>query len=192
MKIRNGFVSNSSSSSFVVVFPQIPISDIDVMQMMFGNPPKIRGVQGYGDEGSSIYDVAGLVFDDISVQKDNDIDKICGEMRQFSHKYSCGTEKGLFDEFESPENWHEYDAEIKRQGLNWQREEDRKKINALGDKFDRKSERSARKMAKKLMDKHKTEFIFVFEYGDHNGTLEMNCEQGNIFRFLPHIKINKH
>lgn len=192
MKIRNGFVSNSSSSSFVVVFPQIPISDIDVMQMMFGNPPKIRGVQGWGDERSSIYDVAGRVFDDISSQKENDMDKIYGEMRYFDHKYDGGTEKGLFDEFDSPENWNEQDAEIKKQSLDWKKEEDRSKINAIEAKFRQKGDRIACKMMKKFMDKYKTGFVFVFEYGDHNGDLEANCEQGDIFRYLPHIKISKH
>jgi hypothetical protein len=37
MKQRNGFVSNSSSSSFVVVFPRKPRSQKDVFKMMFGN-----------------------------------------------------------------------------------------------------------------------------------------------------------
>ena len=35
MKTRNGFVSNSSSSSFVVAFPRLPETPRDVMDMMF-------------------------------------------------------------------------------------------------------------------------------------------------------------
>jgi len=37
MKIRLGFVSNSSSSSFVVAFPRIPENAKDVQEMVFGD-----------------------------------------------------------------------------------------------------------------------------------------------------------
>ena len=37
MKIRNGFVSNSSSSSFIVAFPEKPKSAEHVRKMMFGD-----------------------------------------------------------------------------------------------------------------------------------------------------------
>jgi hypothetical protein len=35
MKTRNGFISNSSSSSFVVLFPHTPLSPRDLKEMMF-------------------------------------------------------------------------------------------------------------------------------------------------------------
>lgn len=36
MKVRNGFVSNSSSSSFIVIFPRAPTSAEDVHELLFG------------------------------------------------------------------------------------------------------------------------------------------------------------
>ena len=36
MKIRQGFVSNSSSSSFVVAFPTTPKSVLEVQKIVFG------------------------------------------------------------------------------------------------------------------------------------------------------------
>lgn len=41
MKIRLGFVSNSSSSSFVVAFPSIPSSVEEVKKMLFGDTTAI-------------------------------------------------------------------------------------------------------------------------------------------------------
>lgn len=41
MKIRNGFVSNSSSSSFIIPLKDIPSSVEDLQQMMFGDASEI-------------------------------------------------------------------------------------------------------------------------------------------------------
>jgi hypothetical protein len=40
MKIRNGFVSNSSSSSFIVALPFEPKSREDVKKTLFDNSPE--------------------------------------------------------------------------------------------------------------------------------------------------------
>lgn len=64
MKIRNGFVSNSSSSSFIVAFPEKPRSKEDVLKFMFNG--KEGGVSGYDNDGLSYDQVAEKVFADIS------------------------------------------------------------------------------------------------------------------------------
>lgn len=50
MKIRNGFVSNSSSSSFIVVFPWEPTCADDVHTILFGQDEKLLGEDYYDDK----------------------------------------------------------------------------------------------------------------------------------------------
>ncbi len=64
MKTRNGFVSNSSSSSFVVAFPKKPKSVEDVHKMMFdGEDGRIQPYDFV--DGLSYSQIAKRVWDDI-------------------------------------------------------------------------------------------------------------------------------
>jgi hypothetical protein len=67
MKVRNGFVSNSSSSSFVVAFPKKPKSVEDVHKMMFdGEDGRIQPYD-FAD-GLSYSQIAKRVWDDIKTK----------------------------------------------------------------------------------------------------------------------------
>jgi len=61
MKTRNGFVSNSSSSSFIVAFPYIPETVEEVKQMLFGD---IERIDIY-DYSITTSQMAGVVFKDM-------------------------------------------------------------------------------------------------------------------------------
>lgn len=71
MKIRNGFVSNSSSSSFVVAFPKIPKSVEEVQEILFGKEEKFHEY--------TTKEVAETIFNEISgdeydpAKKPNDV-----------------------------------------------------------------------------------------------------------------------
>ena len=67
MKVRQGFVSNSSSSSFVVAFPEQPKSVEDVLKMMFpgASPDEVWAVY---DESKSYKEIADRVWLDIEQQ----------------------------------------------------------------------------------------------------------------------------
>lgn len=64
MKTRNGFVSNSSSSSFVVVFPKCPESTSEVLKYMFEGKEGGVSLDYYGD-GYSYNQIAERVYEDI-------------------------------------------------------------------------------------------------------------------------------
>lgn len=69
MKIRTGFVSNSSSSSFVVRFPRIPTSAEDCKEIMF--PDGLESITAYHDSFSTAR-IAEQVYHDILEQLNSD------------------------------------------------------------------------------------------------------------------------
>lgn len=75
MKIRNGFVSNSSSSSFIVSFKKEPKSVEDVKNALFNvGQEYFNNPYSYGEsEAYSVQKVAETVWEDICGQTKNNI-----------------------------------------------------------------------------------------------------------------------
>lgn len=74
MKVRNGFVSNSSSSSFVVAFPRnVDLKDASAIKtLLFGTEDYIKL---YGDKVKTI-DIAERLVKDIAGESPNDFNRI--------------------------------------------------------------------------------------------------------------------
>lgn len=67
MKIRHGFVSNSSSSSFIVAFPHKPKSAAELQEMLFGNEEMYSSP--YEDMQWTAQTIAEVVWRDLEKQE---------------------------------------------------------------------------------------------------------------------------
>ena len=80
-KIRLGFVSNSSSSSFIVAFNREPESAEDVASQMFGDISTLE--HPYYDDIYNALDVAKTVFADMKMQTPNSHNDIVESINLF-------------------------------------------------------------------------------------------------------------
>jgi len=67
MKIRNGFVSNSSSSSFVVVFPKKPDSIEELKDILFGKGYNLDEIYPFGfNDDLTLREICSYLFNNIN------------------------------------------------------------------------------------------------------------------------------
>lgn len=165
MKFRNGFVSNSSSSSFIVAFPRIPLNEESVREMMFDSDDRKEITLEYYDHVMTIEQIASRVFSDI---QDSSIIPINEEAI-----YSAFEEDYAIDYFDD-----------------YQRATTDEERNKIREDADKQNEIESKKNAKKFLEDTKGQFVYEFEY--HDDSNEALLEHGDIFRNLPHIQISNH
>ena len=183
MKIRNGFVSNSSSSSFLVAFDRIPKTVEDLKTMMFPNGEKF--VDSYSESMSTL-EVATRVFSDmqksewrnngpfpfeIALIKVNKGDGYVSDGMVAIHNEIIELVEGQLREDIDTESYT-----VKMQDLL-----KKKRELMLSELLE--SERE-------LYDQIKDKKIFVFKYSGEGG--DGVLEHDNIFRNLLHIRISHH
>lgn len=152
MKIRNGHVSNSSSSSFVVAFPEKPKSWEDVLKFMFFGKEGGVGID-YCDEGMSYRQVAKRVFDDISLENAKEA-SLADIVEEFSGRYWY--EPNVFSRV-----FH-LGGQIDEQGGSWPENRDRYYLfdNKLMEELKRKSIEFAMEEKELHEEEHKIEERF--------------------------------
>ncbi len=165
MKIRNGFVSNSSSSSFVVAFKTKPKNADEVKKILFGTQESISQF----NYKFTANELAERIFNDIKSQKPNNIKQIKDNIDGYSEAHEILDKK--------------YGESYKFNGL---------KMNIIWDIQEKLAKKIKNQKVKQFIEDNKDCFIYCFEYGDDNGSFECVLEHGNTFANLNHIIRSNH
>ena len=162
MIIRIGFVSNSSSSNFIVAFPKIPTSADEVKALLF---PDGQESYGYFERAYPADKVANTVWADMRRQKPNDKDEIW----EAAHGYLEGEPNIPYD--------HTLDKDAQRKARN----EEKKACCKY-----------RQKVLKELHEQAPDSYVYCFRYGDDDGSYYGALEHGGLFDALPHIVSSQH
>lgn len=180
MKCRNGFVSNSSSSSFIVAFPKIPKNVEETQEMMFPN-----GDENYGFE-YSLEEISKAVFDDISFEVEHhrkvSKKKVLADL-DLSYKYS---NEELMKEYKEANN--NLLSATSMESLR----EARTILSEIRCKWDKLAEEWAKEAKKEYRKIHDKMFYFKLEYSDEGSGFGSTLEHGDIFRNLPYVQRISH
>jgi len=158
VKIRNGFVSNSSSSSFIVCFPKRPETAEEVRQLMFGDLEYMSHPYEFGAVDTK--QIAETVFADLKPQRAATFNKVIKILKR-----GWDGPPNLLDDYFYDRITHE---EFKQKQDDW-----------------------AQAQAEKFMDECKG-IIYIFRYGDDDGSYFAALEHGEIFRNLKYYRVSQH
>lgn len=170
MKVRTGFVSNSSSSSFVVAFSAMPKDKWDVLRMMFPNGETT--VTAY-DDAVATASIADTVWNDMKDQTPMTAEEVAEEI-------ASGW-------FAGQPNYDDY-------FVPWDRDNNLtpEEREAQWDAYHKASVEAASKLAMSFMGANAGSLFFKFSYGDEDGSYYATLEHGDIFSALGNVRISHH
>lgn len=220
MKIRQGFVSNSSSSSFIVVWDKKPESVEEVQKILYGDQNKV----GIYDYDIPTKDLATTVFNDTEEATEEEIIEnlsyclgYTGEWFGEGYKPDQKLMRKREKEYNSAKvEYNQYGIMLKnmKKGEDVTIERDKKLSRVLGEKETDKLTKKkiekrlnelriilwndtiekeiATKSYQKLRKDFEGKFIAVYDYSDNDGNIGITLEHGNTFRNLFNIQISHH
>lgn len=167
MKIRQGFVSNSSSSSFVVPFPKgTELSKESIKDHLFKNLNTIY----YYDHAISVDGAVDVIYRKMKGQTPNDDASIQDAL--------CGFLPG------SP-NYEDFPAKLSKKNpdrdIDW-------------DAYEIAREKYRTKVIDEFKEKIGSQNydLYTFEFCDNGSDFEAALEHGGIFDSVEHIRVSKH
>jgi hypothetical protein len=168
MKSRKGFVSNSSSSSFVVAFKTLPESAEELQKVLFGADEIYS--DPWDDCSWSAQEIAKIVFQDFEGQKPLSPEEVLKAIKA-----------GWFPGY--PDDRNSWGGYWRLKG-----EEFKKAQEAHYKKVDEK----ALEVSNNFLTANKDCQFFEFEYSDNDGNRSSAMEHGDLFHRIPHLRISKH
>ena len=180
MKIRTGFISNSSSSSFIIAFAHKPKSVADLKEMMFGKQEwHYTGIYGDDDEDRDVSTqiIAEAVFED--VKKKATKKEVYRSLRN-----------GYFKPYMIPELFPGMYMSDTRH-LSYQNEEEKKEIDRIHEEERKTNDARAMAISEGFVNGHDGKYIVVLRYSDE-GSFGSILEHSGIFKRLDHIRTSYH
>ena len=170
MKIRQGFVSNSSSSSFVVVFDR-PELDIEYLkERLYNNAPSISYEYNWGNEYQWFHteQLCQAIIDEMKPITTRE--QLIEALEGMSH----------YDDSRFPD-WPGWDEDKEVQERQWS-------------EYDAKMRQVREQMADEFLSKiNEGEHIFVGTFSDNDGSMFTQLEHGGTFSAIPKkIRISHH
>jgi hypothetical protein len=166
-KFRNGFVTNSSSSSFIVSLEKLPTTIKEVKKLLF-KKDQVAYSACYSSECFSLNDVAERVYNEIQDAKPNDEESIKNEL---SGHYDDGPDYCTYTS-----------------GLDYKSKE----YKDAYEKYIKDHEEFIEKKYKDFMKKNKDKIVVSLNFSDNDGPLNSAIEHGDLFNHIPHIKVSHH
>jgi hypothetical protein len=210
MKIRNGFVSNSSSSSFILRLSHKPKSVEELKEMMF---PRWKSTDiiglNYSEKELTIAEIVEQVFNDINEQA-----KRCSnptKAEEALHGYVPDIrEDPILQILKDSENeksnpyYELYHILAKKYGYNgdykkWKKDEKyaefvklHKEYLKAEDRYQKQLDKVIAEYLKRFRKNYKyNKFEIVLNYSDDTSEGGI-MEHSDIFRNVPHIKVSNH
>lgn len=173
MKTRNGFVSNSSSSSFIVAFPKKPTSWQELQRMVF---------QGdlthtlWTDDVVNTEDLAQVIWWDIQLGSEMDGDWVLQDLSERADEIEHKNK-------EMSDLWNKC----------WDKDLSEEKHQEIDDLMYELKQKIGKKIYKKIFAKAMDAgaVAYQFKYEDHS-SLGGHLDHGDVFKNLPHIRICEH
>lgn len=164
MKIRNGFVSNSSSSSFVVALNKLPKNKDDIKKLFYDNCDK----SFYLDVEKTIDTdtLSKIIWNDLKRQKPTkSVNKIAKVINRGWGIESLQPDMDDFVDRKSLKGW---------------------------DKYEFARDDYAKSIAKLFLNANKKRFIYILSFSDNAGDIEGHLEHGDTFDNVKHLTISCH
>ena len=169
MKIKVDFITNSSSSSFVVAWP-FKIKTLDDVLKFISNEAK-----------------AEVVFSDSKKQKGYVITETKNVIKLLADKLDGGHLTGYHDYGHWEENF------LKRNNITYDQIHTNKQwLHLLWDEQEKLREITSIKNAFEFIETNTGLFLYVYDYGDDDGEFYSEMEHGGTFNNLQHIQVSHH
>jgi len=167
VKVKQDFVTNSSSSSFIVAFDK-PVESLDEIK------DKIMFIEK-----------AQRVFNDVQEQKPLKLVRDCPPcLKRVTEEIASGFFEGYESCWDDRKVIKEKDFPSKKAYLD--------AFNKIYDECDKINKRKAEKIASNFIEKNEGKVAYFFSYADENGRFESEMEHGDTFDCFPHIIISHH